>query len=210
MNHSIGVVIETLVAILLVLTIGYCMLLNRRLKRLKADPVTRDIPVVIISMIENRELGVALGADDYFVKPVDRERLLGRIRQLTRNSRPRLLLIDDDQTVHALLDEQLARLGYTIESAFTGESGVQAAKDSTPDVIILDLMMPGMSGFEVAGALKEAPETANIPIVVLTSKEISADDRRELQSKVTSFVQKGKSAREQLVTEIRRLRRVTL
>jgi signal transduction histidine kinase/CheY-like chemotaxis protein len=180
------------------------------LKRLKADPLTRDIPVVIISMIENRELGVALGADDYFVKPVDRERLLDRIRQLTRNSRPRLLLIDDDQAVHSLLDEQLARLGYTIESAFTGESGVQAAKDSTPDVIILDLMMPGMSGFEVAGALKEAPETANIPIVVLTSKEISADDRLELQSKVTSFVQKGKSAREQLVTEIRRLRRVTL
>ncbi|HKS23846.1 MAG TPA: response regulator [Thermoanaerobaculia bacterium] len=180
------------------------------LKRLKNDPLTRDIPVVIISMIENRELGVALGADDYFVKPVDRERLLDRIRQLTRNSRPRLLLIDDDQAVHSLLDEQLARLGYTIESAFTGESGVQAAKESTPDVIILDLMMPGMSGFEVAGALKESPETANIPIVVLTSKEISADDRRELQSKVTSFVQKGKSAREQLVTEIRRLRRVAL
>ena len=181
------------------------------LKRLKSDPATRDIPVVIISMVENRELGVALGADDYFVKPVDRERLLDRIRQLTRNnSRGRLLLIDDDQAVHTLLDEQLARLGYTIESAFTGESGVQAARVSTPDVIILDLMMPGMSGFEVAGALKDWPETANIPIVVLTSKEISADDRRELQSKVMSFVQKGKSAREQLVTEIRRLRRAAL
>ena len=177
------------------------------LKRLKGDPATRDIPVVIISMIENRELGVALGADDYFVKPVDRERLLNRIHQLTRNSRPRLLLIDDDANLHKLLDEQLARLGYTIESAFAGESGVKAARQSSPDVIILDLMMPGMSGFEVAGALKEWPETANIPIVVLTSKEISADDRRELQSKVTSFVQKGKSAREQLVTEIRRLRR---
>jgi signal transduction histidine kinase/DNA-binding response OmpR family regulator len=180
------------------------------LKRLKSNPLTRDIPVVIISIVENRELGVALGADDYFVKPVDRERLLDRVRQLTRNQRPRLLLIDDDRTVHALLDEQLARLGYTIDSAFTGESGVQTAKETSPDLIILDLMMPGMSGFEVAGALKDAPETANIPIVVLTSKEISADDRRELQSKVTSFVQKGKSAREQLVTEIRRLRRATL
>ena len=66
-------------------------------------------------------------------------------------------------------------------------------------------MMPGMSGFEVAGALKDNPKTANIPIVVLTSKEISADDRRELQAKVTTFVQKGRSAREQLVREIRRL-----
>ena len=73
-------------------------------------------------------------------------------------------------------------------------------------MIILDLMMPGMSGFEVAGLLKDHPSTARIPILVLTSKEISADDRRELQSKVAACVQKGKSARDQLVAEIRRLR----
>ncbi len=177
------------------------------LKRLKNDKATRDIPVVIISMIENRELGVALGADDYFVKPVDRERMLERIRNLTsgRATRTRLLLIDDDPAVHALLEEELAELGYTIESAFNGENGVRAARAVTPDLIILDLMMPGMSGFEVAGALKEDASTCNIPIVVLTSKEISPDDRRELQSKVTMFVQKGTSAREQLVREIRRL-----
>jgi len=81
-----------------------------------------------------------------------------------------------------------------------------------PDLIILDLMMPGMSGFEVATGLKDNPLTANIPILVLTSKDLTNSDRSELQSKVTSFVQKGKSAREQLVREIRRLeqRRVTV
>jgi signal transduction histidine kinase/DNA-binding response OmpR family regulator len=179
------------------------------LKRLKADSFTREIPVVIISMVENRELGVALGADDYFVKPVDRERLLERIRHLTNDRMPRarLLLIDDDSAVHALLEEELAALGYTIESAFSGEMGVRVARESAPDLIILDLMMPGMSGFEVAGALKEDAATANIPILVLTSKEISAEDRRELQSKVTTFVQKGTTSREQLVREIRRLER---
>jgi len=177
------------------------------LKILKGEPDTCDIPVVIISMVENRDLGLALGADDYFVKPVDRDRFLDRIRQLTQNERPRVLLIDDDNAVHALLDEELGKAGYRITSAFSGESGLSEAKEQRPDVIILDLMMPGMSGFEVADALKESPETANIPIVVLTSKEISADDRRELQSKVTSFVQKGKSARDQLVSEIRRLHR---
>ena len=72
-------------------------------------------------------------------------------------------------------------------------------------MIILDLMMPGMSGFEVAGMLKDHPRTANIPILVLTSKDLTNEDRRALQSKVTSFVQKGHSAREQLVREIRRL-----
>jgi len=168
--------------------------------------------VVIISMVENRELGLALGADDYFVKPVDRVRFLDRIRKLTHVERPELLLIDDDSAVHALLEEELARLGYTIRSAFSGESGVLEARSSLPDVIILDLMMPGMSGFEVATGLKENPLTANIPILVLTSKDLTNADRSELQSKVTSFVQKGKSAREQLVREIRRLeqRRVTV
>ncbi|MBV9495720.1 MAG: response regulator [Acidobacteria bacterium] len=176
------------------------------LKRLKTTPETANIPVVIISMVDNRELGVALGADDYFVKPVDRDRLLGRLRAITSASpKPRLLLIDDDATIHALLGEELA--GYTLESAFSGEDGLAAARENKPDVIILDLMMPGMSGFEVADTLKGNPGTANIPILVLTSKDISADERRELQKKVTTFVQKGTSAREQLLREITRLRR---
>jgi len=177
------------------------------LKRLKARDDTRDIPIVIISVVENRDLGIALGADDYFVKPVDRERLLGRVRTLASRgeSHRRLLLIDDDAAVHSLLDAELSTAGFLIESAFSGEQGLLAARESVPDVIILDLMMPGMSGFEVADSLKEDPLTANIPILVLTSKEISADERRDLQTKVTSFVQKGKSARAQLIREIRRI-----
>src|SRR5260370_38540667 len=98
--------------------------------------------------------------------------------------------------------------GSRTEAPSRGESGLPAAKANTPDVIILDLMMPGMSGFEVAGLLKDHPSPARVPILVLTSKEISADDRRELQSRVAACVQKGKSARDQLVSEIRRLRRV--
>jgi len=186
------------------------------LKKLKGDAMTREIPVVIISMVDNRELGLALGADDYFVKPVDRDRLLQRIREITaivtRAARPKLLLIDDDASVHALLDEELERLGYAIEGAYSGEEGLRVASEVQPDLIILDLMMPGMSGFEVATGLKENPLTANIPILVLTSKDLTNSDRSELQSKVTSFVSKGKSAREQLVREIRRLeqRRVSV
>ncbi|HEX3582497.1 MAG TPA: response regulator [Thermoanaerobaculia bacterium] len=177
------------------------------LKRLKAEQITREIPIIIISVVENRDLGMALGADDYFVKPVDRERFLDRVRALASRSdaRPRLLLIDDDAAVHALLDAELSTAGYAMDSAFNGEQGLLAAREKSPDVIILDLMMPGMSGFEVADSLKEDPLTANIPILVLTSKEISADERRDLQTKVTSFVQKGKSARAQLIREIRRI-----
>ena len=80
---------------------------------------------MIISRVDERDLGVALGADDYFVKPVDRDRLLNRVRQLTTadQSKMRLLLIDDDTSLHELLDDELTRLGYTIESAFNGETG---------------------------------------------------------------------------------------
>jgi signal transduction histidine kinase/CheY-like chemotaxis protein len=179
------------------------------LKTLKSDAATCDIPVVIISRVDERDLGVALGANDYFVKPVDRDRLLDRVRQLTgsNQSKARLLLIDDDVSLHEILEEELTNLGYTIESAFNGETGFAAAKANTPDVIILDLMMPGMSGFEVAGLLKDDPMTAQIPILVLTSKEISAADRRDLQTKVAAYVQKGGSARDHLVAEIRRLQR---
>jgi signal transduction histidine kinase/CheY-like chemotaxis protein len=180
------------------------------LKTLKSDAATRDIPVVIISRVDERDLGVALGAEDYFVKPVDRGRLLDRVRQLTatNKTKSRLLLIDDDVSLHQLLDEELSALGYTIESALSGEAGFAAAKKNAPDVILLDLMMPGMSGFEVAGLLKGEPSTARIPILVLTSKEISAEDRRELQSKVAAYVQKGGGARDQIVAELRRLQRV--
>ncbi|HUP60523.1 MAG TPA: response regulator [Thermoanaerobaculia bacterium] len=179
------------------------------LKRLKADDETRTIPVVIISMIDNRDLGLALGADDYFVKPVDRDRLLERLRTITsrsdNGSKPRLLIIDDDAAVHALLDEELSALGYAVACAYSGEDGLRVALESTPDVIILDLMMPGMTGFDVAGSLKDDPRTANIPILVLTSKEISSEDRALLHAKVSSFVQKGTSARDQLLREIRRV-----
>jgi signal transduction histidine kinase/CheY-like chemotaxis protein len=177
------------------------------LKRLKADEVTRTLPVVIISMDDNRDLGLALGADDYFVKPVDRPRLLEKLSAIRAagNGRPRLLIIDDDTAVHALLEEDLSTLGYAVLNAYSGDDGLRAAIDTSPDVILLDLMMPNMSGFEVADALKDDPRTASIPILVLTSKEISSEDRRLLHTKVSSFVQKGKSAREQLVREIRRV-----
>jgi signal transduction histidine kinase/CheY-like chemotaxis protein len=177
------------------------------LKRLKTDDDTRALPVVIISMVENRDLGIALGADDYFVKPVDRERLLARLREIARGeSEPKcLLIIDDDPAVHALLDEDLAGLGFEIVRAYDGAAGLQRAEERLPDVVILDLMMPGMSGLEVADALKQNARTANIPIVVLTSNEVTNEDRDQLHAKVATLVPKGNSAREQLVREIRRV-----
>jgi signal transduction histidine kinase/DNA-binding response OmpR family regulator len=176
------------------------------LKRLKADADTSAIPIVIISVVESRELGAALGADDYFVKPVDRQRLIRRIRELTSGrDRKRLLVIDDDETIHLLLYEELSRLGFSVEKALSGEDGLRAAVSNPPDVIVLDLMMPSMDGFEVAGQLKEDPHTAAIPIVVLTSKELTEADRALLHARSSAYVPKGRTSREQLVRELRRV-----
>jgi signal transduction histidine kinase/CheY-like chemotaxis protein len=181
------------------------------LKRLKADEVTRDIPVVVISMIDNRELGLALGAHDYFVKPVDRHRLVDRIRQVTspvrKRGRTRLLVIDDDSAFRAMLEEELRELGYDIRWASTGEEGLEAIGRELPDVVVLDLVMPGMSGFEVAERLKLDPATEGIPILVMTSKDLSRSDQSVLQSKIAALVPKGRSSGSRLITAIQQLGR---
>ncbi|MBI2212219.1 MAG: response regulator, partial [Acidobacteria bacterium] len=181
------------------------------LKRLKADDVTREIPVVVISMIDNRELGFALGAHDYFVKPVDRRRLVDRIRQVTGHSRrrgkQRLLLIDDDAAFREMLEEELRELGYEVRWASSGEEGLAAMRADIPDVVVLDLVMPGMSGFEVAERLKQDPATAGVPILVMTSKELSRSDHASLQSKVAALVPKGRSSGSRLITAIQQIGR---
>jgi signal transduction histidine kinase/DNA-binding response OmpR family regulator len=165
------------------------------LKRLKEEPETRDIPVIIISMIENRELGLALGADDYFVKPIDGTALLRRVHQLLPSDtrRRRVLLIDDDPHVHDMLDAALG-LEYTVEHASSGEQGLEQANTAPPDLIILDLMMEGMDGFEVATRIKGHSSTAHVPILVLTNKDVSKDDRTRLSGKIGALLQKANTS----------------
>jgi signal transduction histidine kinase/DNA-binding response OmpR family regulator/ligand-binding sensor domain-containing protein len=178
------------------------------LRALKADPATASLPVIIVSMMDNRELGLAFGAEDYFVKPVDWTRLMRRLREITVRTaspkRPRLLLIDDDVSVHDVLEAELTRHGYQIEKAFSGAEGLQKAEASLPDVIILDLAMPGMSGFEVAAQLRQSDATSNIPILAFTAKALTADDTEQLRG-FRAVVAKGESAGKRLIQAIHAL-----
>jgi signal transduction histidine kinase/DNA-binding response OmpR family regulator len=164
------------------------------LRLLKADQATRNIPVIIVSLLDNRELGLALGAADYFVKPVEGEALVRRLRELLPPSAadpPRLLLIDDDPHLHELLDAKLGPAGYVVDHALSGRQGLEAAQLRPPDLILLDLMMEGMDGFEVAAKLKGTPATGHVPVVVLTAKSITRADRERLMGKIAALV--GKS-----------------
>jgi len=178
------------------------------LRALKADAATADIPVIIVSIVDNRELGLAFGAEDYFVKPVDWPRLSKRLSEIVKRSttpaHPRLLLIDDDASVADQIEHELTKLGYALDKAYSGPEGLERAGASRPDVIILDLMMPGMTGFEVAEQLRQSEVTSRIPILAFTAKDLTSADREQLRA-VSAIVPKGSAAGTRLIHAIRSL-----
>jgi len=179
------------------------------LKDLKSSSQTEDIPVIIVSVVANHELGFALGADDYFLKPLDRGRFLGRLRALVPVAppelRPRVLVIDDDPQVHDYLTEELEEAGYRVISAFGGATGVELADRQRPDVVVLDLVMSGMDGLRTALELRAMPSTARIPIVVFTSKELDVSERQLLAGRMSAILTKAPEDRRRLPQVIREL-----
>ena len=154
------------------------------LRSLKESPETRNIPVVVVSVLDDRSLGFALGADDYLVKPAPREKLLEFVTRHTLVRKHgeravRILAVDDDAVALQLLRDSLAPQ-FTLLTDEDGVTGIDMARSERPDAVILDLLMPMMSGFEVAAALKSDPNTRDIPILILTAKNLTVDDKSQL------------------------------
>ncbi|MFA6954793.1 MAG: response regulator [Thermoanaerobaculia bacterium] len=179
------------------------------LRALKSDPQTRDIPVAIVSMVDNRELGLALGVDAYFTKPVDRGAIVDTLRRLVDGSGGRhdILLIDDDPSFHDLIDAQLEPAGFSVRHARNGAEGLRMIAESAPALVILDLMMEEMDGFEVALRIRLEPRSATIPIMIVTSADVDASVRSRLRGRIEAIVEKQKLTTEQLAATVRRLAR---
>lgn len=166
------------------------------LSRLKEKDDTRDIPVIILSIIEDEERCFRLGASDYLPKPINRERLIDRVGSLIAIGRRedhegpyRILAVDDDDSVLKALSTILTNHGFEVEIARNGKDGLEKAKETKPDLVILDLMMPIMTGHEVLLALKQNSNTAEIPVMILTAAE--PDERiRALQGGAESLMTK--------------------
>jgi PAS domain S-box-containing protein len=178
------------------------------LNRLKADEATRDIPVVVVSVIDNPALGRALGAFDYFVKPVDGKALLSRLSQYAFTARVkgapvRVLVVDDEQANLDLLEALLKPAGFGVLRAGGGQEGIDLAKSQMPDLIFLDLMMPEVTGFDVVEALRAEEATSSIPIMILTSKTLTEDDKRELNGQVAAIFQRNSVAGTDLTAWLR-------
>jgi len=162
----------------------------------KSDPATRDIPVIITSVLEEQAKGLALGADDYCVKPVDRSWLLGMLQSLgARRPVETMLIIDDEQVARYILKGHLAGSSYRVLEASDGEEGLDIAVRRQPDVIFLDLMMPRMNGFEVLHRLKELPETRDIPVIISTARSLDEEEREELNGSAVAILPKRAPSR---------------
>jgi PAS domain S-box-containing protein len=179
------------------------------LAELKADPHTCDIPVVLLTIVDDRGRGFALGAADYLTKPIDWQRLGAILRRYHPPGRPApVLVVDDDTDCRALVRRHLEAEGWRVTEAADGEAGLRAAAADPPALVLLDLMMPGVDGF---GFLDEFPRRfpgSRTPVVVLTAKDLTGEDYTRLNGRVANILEKGNLSRlEELVALVRRLAR---
>jgi signal transduction histidine kinase/CheY-like chemotaxis protein len=177
------------------------------LAQLKDDPATSAIPVVIVSMIDEQGAGFALGAAEYLVKPVERATLLDALARcvVARRDCRTLVAIDDDPVDLDLLEAVLAPQGWDVLRAAGGEEGVRLVRRVRPAVVVLDLLMPEVDGFEVVERLRADPEVNAVPIVVLTSKDMTRADHERLAGQISYIAQKGTLPGSELVDLVDRL-----
>jgi signal transduction histidine kinase/DNA-binding response OmpR family regulator len=177
------------------------------LAALKADRSTAHIPVVIATILDDEGLGFTLGAADYIPKPLNRE-CVARIvkRHLPESGGGNVvLLVEDDPAARDLLARALTREKLHVVEASNGRDALELLDDVRPDLVLLDLMMPGMDGFEFAEHLRARNDQPPIPIIVVTARDLTAEDRARLNGHVHHILQKGRSAQEDVVAEVHRL-----
>jgi signal transduction histidine kinase/CheY-like chemotaxis protein len=170
------------------------------LQDLKQNSSTKDIPVFVVTVVENEAKALALGATAFHAKPIDRAWLLAQLQTTLVRDHGQILIIDDDEISRYLLKGVLGASGYRLLEARGGNEGVRLAKEIKPDLIILDLSMPDLSGFEVLDLLKRDPETLQIPVVIYTSQRLESGERERLQA-AADIVPKETQSRE--LTEAR-------
>lgn len=165
------------------------------LAELKGDEKTRDIPVIVVTTIDNQKKAKSLGADHFAVKPVDRAWLVERLAESTRHlSREKALIIDDDEASRYVMRSLLSDTRYGVLEATGGEEGLRIAASERPGIIFLDLAMPEMSGEEVLDRMSHDPVLREIPVILNTSKVLSAEDRRRFSPRVAGFLTKDRGS----------------
>jgi CheY-like chemotaxis protein len=179
------------------------------LSRVKELPSLRSVPVVIISIVADQDRGFALGAAAVLQKPLSRKDLTESLQELKLlpedAGRPiKVLIIDDDPEAVEVAAHALGEMASVVLRAFRGREAVEMAKIELPDLIILDLLMPDLNGFDIVSILHAHAPTAQIPILVVTAKQVTSDDRKKLNGHVTAILEKPGFDHGNFTTEVRR------
>ncbi len=176
------------------------------LGKLKEDPDLADIPVVMVSIVDEKNMGFALGASEYLTKPIDRDRLSAILRRYVGadDAHP-VLVVEDDADIRSMLKRTLEREGWHVVEAANGRDGLTRAAEASPALVLLDLMMPEMDGFEFLEAFRARDGGQSIPVVVITAKDLTDAERRRLNGGVEHIVQKGTKDSTNLIAEVRSL-----
>ena len=173
------------------------------LYHLKEDPELESIPVVMVSIVADREAGFTLGAVDSLSKPVRREELIQTAHRYAGDAKSKhVLVIDDEEINRDLVKRYMREDHWIVEEAENGKAALERMEKFKPDLILLDLMMPVMDGFEFAEEVRLHPEYRSIPIIVVTAKSLDESDRKRLSGSVQRIVQKGEIGRADLLTQI--------
>ncbi|MBF8277050.1 MAG: Histidine kinase [Candidatus Brocadiaceae bacterium] len=187
----------------------------KALEKLKETPETKDIPVIIVSMVEERDRGFSLGAVDFLVKPITREQLVQTLKRHgltvgTETGPVHILVVDDEPKTVELVAAVLEAEGYCVQKAYGGQEGIDLAIRQGYDLIILDLMMPKVDGFDVVEELKRHAGSKDVPIIIATAKDLTEEDLLRLRGKVESIAQKGRFSKEELLRDIKRIENARL
>ena len=176
------------------------------LTQLKTNSQTVHIPVVIISILHDKNTGFALGASEYLTKPLERKHLLKTLEKYRLDKAVgHVLVVEDDPPTREIMRSTLQKDGWSVSEAENGRIGLQQLQNQIPEVILLDLMMPEMDGFEFVRQLRAQEKWHQIPVIVVTAKEITAEDEAQLTGNVERTLQKGAYSRDQLLHEVRQL-----
>jgi signal transduction histidine kinase/DNA-binding response OmpR family regulator len=172
------------------------------LAAIKGDPILADIPVILMTIMDERNRGYSLGAAEYMLKPVDRERLGAVLRAIVGLGGRRVLLVDDDDVLRRGILQTLEKEGWQVSEAGNGRVGLERLAETIPDVIVLDLMMPEMDGFEFLDELRKRADWRRIPVLVVTAKDLSEQDHSRLNGGVERILQKDAPTRDEMLREV--------
>src|SRR5262249_11599625 len=170
------------------------------LREMKRDPALASIPVIVITMTDDRSLAYSLGASDFVRKPIDRERLAAVLKRFEEDGRAgSVLIVDDDPAVRELMSRSLAAAGWAVADAANGRMALERLEQASPDLILLDLLMPEMDGFELLARLQQKEAWSRIPVVVVTARDLTPEMLLRLGANVRKVFHKGGTSGDDLV-----------